>query len=79
MSLVSFREYEPIPVVEKVDPADERKLTIAEVDALDALAARLKIPVLRMQLLLSSALPVHKQLVLGWIASLLPATIIQAL
>lgn len=46
MSLVSFREYEPIPVVEKVDPADDRKLTIAEIDALDALAARLKIPVI---------------------------------
>jgi 5-methylcytosine-specific restriction enzyme subunit McrC len=46
MSLVSFREYEKIPVVERLALPEERKLSVVEVDALDALAARLKIPVI---------------------------------
>ncbi|MEF8727473.1 MAG: hypothetical protein V5B34_04580 [Accumulibacter sp.] len=46
MSLVSFREYERIPVVERLASPAERKLSVAEIDALDALAARLKIPLI---------------------------------
>lgn len=46
MNLVSFREYEKIPVVDRLVLPDERKLSVTEVDALDALAARLKISVI---------------------------------
>lgn len=46
MSLVSFREYDKIPVVDRLASPSESKLTVAEVDALDALAMRLKIPVI---------------------------------
>ncbi|WP_194266282.1 McrC family protein [Dechloromonas sp. H13] len=46
MSVVSFREYERIPVVGKLSSPVERALAVAEIDQLDALAARLKIPVI---------------------------------
>jgi len=46
MSVVSFREYERIPVVETLSSPVERALSVADIDQLDALAARLKIPVI---------------------------------
>ena len=46
MSVVSFREYERIPVVEKLTSPTERALSVADIDQLDALATRLKIPVI---------------------------------
>jgi len=45
MSLVSFREYERIPVVEALSSATERAFSVAEINQLDGLAARLRIPV----------------------------------
>ena len=45
MSLVSFREYDKIEVVEK--GALDKQLTVAELDALDAVAKRLKIPIIK--------------------------------
>ena len=44
MSVVSFREYERIPVVEALSSPAERALSVADIDQLDALAERLKIP-----------------------------------
>jgi 5-methylcytosine-specific restriction enzyme subunit McrC len=46
MSVVSFCEYERIPVVEALSSPTSRALSVAEIDQLDALAARLKIPVI---------------------------------
>jgi len=46
MSVVSFREHERIPVVEKLTSPTERALSVADIDQLDALATRLKIPVI---------------------------------
>jgi hypothetical protein len=46
MSLVSFREYERIPVVEVLSSATERAFSVAEINQLDGLAARLRIPVI---------------------------------
>ncbi|MBN8437969.1 MAG: McrC family protein [Accumulibacter sp.] len=46
MSLVSFREYERIPVVEALSLATERAFSVAEINQLDGLAARLHIPVI---------------------------------
>ena len=46
MSVVSFREYERIPVVEKLSSPTEHVLSVADIDQLDALATRLKIPII---------------------------------
>lgn len=46
MSVVSFREYERIQVVERLSSPTDDALSVAEIDQLDALAARLKIPVI---------------------------------
>lgn len=46
MSVVSFREYERIQVVEALSSPTERALSVADIDHLDTLAARLKIPVI---------------------------------
>ena len=46
MSLVSFREYERIPVVGVLSSATERAFSVAEINQLDGLAARLRIPVI---------------------------------
>ena len=46
MSVVSFREYERIPVVEALSSPAQRALSVADINQLDALAARLKIPVI---------------------------------
>ncbi len=46
MSLVSFREYERIPVVEALSSATARAFSVAEINQLDGLAARLRIPVI---------------------------------
>ena len=46
MSVVSFREYERIQVVEKLSSPTDDALSVAEIEQLDALATRLKIPVI---------------------------------
>lgn len=46
MSVVSFREYERIPVVDKLSSEAERALSVVDIDQLDKLAARLRIPVI---------------------------------
>lgn len=46
MSLVSFREYERLPVVEVLSSATARAFSVAEINQLDGLAARLRIPVI---------------------------------
>ena len=46
MSVVSFREYERIPVVDALSSPTERALSVAEVIQLEGLAARLRIPVI---------------------------------
>lgn len=46
MSLVSFREYERIPVVDALSSATERAFSVAEINQFDGLAARLRIPVI---------------------------------
>lgn len=43
MSVVSFREYEPIKVLPTLSSPDERAITVSELDALDKLSARLGI------------------------------------
>ena len=46
MTVVSFREYERIPVVEALSSPTKRALSVAEINQLDALAVRLKIQVI---------------------------------
>ncbi|EXI76433.1 MAG TPA: McrC family protein [Candidatus Accumulibacter phosphatis] len=46
MSLISFREYERIPVVGVLSSATERAFSVADINQLDGLAARLRIPVI---------------------------------
>lgn len=46
MSPVSFREYERIPVVDGLSSPTERAFSVAEIDQLDRLATRLRIPII---------------------------------